>query len=100
LGGAAVRVLEIERRGLLTVSKNEALELTSKMQMQNRREAARIVELRAYLASLPDDPGVSGIDCRFCRLEFRSVAKRDEHVYHQHGGPVPEHWLEAERRAQ
>lgn len=44
-------------------------------------------------------PAPMHFECCDCHIEFRSASKLAEHVYHSHDGPLPEHWLEAERLA-
>jgi hypothetical protein len=39
-------------------------------------------------------------ECPSCGLSLASPAQLAEHVYLQHGGPDPDHWLQAERQAQ
>lgn len=71
-------------------------QILDKLQMDNRAQAAKLVELRSYIAGLNlPDPEAS--ICPTCGVKFRSALIRDEHVYHQHEGPVPGHYLAAER---
>lgn len=44
-------------------------------------------------------PSQSQPRCSFCGLTFKSQNKLAEHLYHQHDGPEPDHWLEAEHLA-
>jgi hypothetical protein len=72
-------------------------EITVRVQMDLRDLSAKVTELRAHIASLPEDGPV--IRCDPCFITFRSEARLAEHRYHHHAGPVPEHWLEAEGRS-
>ena len=38
--------------------------------------------------------------CPHCGLERKNPRTLAEHIYTSHDGPVPEHWLEAEARAE
>ncbi len=59
----------------------------------------RIDEAIRSIAEIPAPPKVE-IRCPSCSLNhFKSERSRDEHVYNHHGGPVPEHYLAAERLA-
>jgi hypothetical protein len=37
--------------------------------------------------------------CPHCELELRSTTALAEHLYHQHDGPLPPHWDDAEKLA-
>lgn len=76
--------------------KQDLLEITARMQMDVSALAAKLVEVRAFVACLPDDDPASV--CEPCRTRFRGPRGLAEHLYHQHDGPVPAHWVEAESR--
>ena len=73
-------------------------QMLDRLQMDNRDQAAKLVELRAHVASLdlPEDPRHV---CGVCGVSFRRESLRDEHVYSAHDGPVPAHYVAAERAA-
>lgn len=73
-------------------------QLLDKLQMDNREQAAKLVELRALVSQL-ELPNPAKRRCDTCGVSFRNQLLRDEHVYHSHQGPVPEHYLRAERLA-
>lgn len=72
--------------------------MLDRMQMDNREQAAKLIELRAIVAdlSLPDP---KRLICATCGIGFRGVQQVQEHAYNSHSGPVPEHYLIAERLA-
>jgi uncharacterized C2H2 Zn-finger protein len=74
-------------------------QLLDKLQMDNRAQAAKLVELRALVASLELPDGDGRVKCPLCGISFRSDRQIAEHVYNSHAGPVPEHYLAAERLA-
>lgn len=57
----------------------------------------RISELIRGLAAL--DLPTEKFDCPTCGAGFSGKLSLSEHIYLSHGGPEPEHWLEAERKA-
>lgn len=73
-------------------------QLLDKLQMDNRAQAAKLVELRAYMAQLAI-PEPSRLKCEHCGATHRGRNTLAEHVYQCHAGPVPEHYLAAERAA-
>lgn len=72
--------------------------LLDKLQMDNREQAAKLVELRALVAGL-ELPDPSASLCPECGTRFRSRLVMEEHRYQNHEGPVPEHYVRAERLA-
>lgn len=72
--------------------------LLDKLQMDNRKQAAKLVELRSYVAGL-SLPEAAAYKCPRCGTRFRTQLLVAEHVYNSHDGPVPEHYLRAERLA-
>ena len=73
-------------------------QMLDKLQMDNRQQATKLVELRALVAGIElPDPEASV--CDRCGIKFRSHLQRDEHVYTAHDGPVPPHYLRAETLA-
>jgi hypothetical protein len=82
----------------VTSERHPVWQLLDKLQMDNRAQAAKLVELRALVAGLglPEyEPAI----CPDCGTKFSSKLTRDEHLYNAHGGPIPEHYLAAERAA-
>lgn len=72
--------------------------LLDKLQMDNRAQAAKLADLRMQVAALAlPDPHESA--CPVCGTKFRHKLTMAEHHYNAHGGPVPEHYLAAERLA-
>jgi DNA repair exonuclease SbcCD ATPase subunit len=72
--------------------------LLDKLQMDNREQAAKLVELRSYVANI-DLPNPAASECPECGTKFRNHLVRDEHLYNAHDGPVPPHYLRAEELA-
>lgn len=58
----------------------------------------RVSDAIRHLAALelPDRPRPR---CSTCGTRFPSLARCQEHVYHQHGGPLPDSYAAAERAA-
>jgi hypothetical protein len=103
----------------------EALETAGKIQISSSRPAPlRVSPTRAHARSQekkespsdspkerasggsPKPPPPSTPDketrrvlCPLCALAFKSHSKLEEHLYLQHDGPEPQHWLNAETRA-
>jgi hypothetical protein len=57
---------------------------------------AKITDIVNTLNAL-DLPNPAVYPCPDCQLELSSANRRAEHLYYSHGGPEPEHWIEAER---
>jgi len=72
--------------------------LLDKLQMDNRAQAAKLTELRALVSSL-NLPDPNRRACPSCGAVHTHQQALAEHVYRVHDGPVPAHYLEAERRA-
>lgn len=72
--------------------------LLDKLQMDNRAQAAKLVELRSYVANI-DLPDPSLTICDVCGTKHRHRHAMEEHRYHVHDGPIPEHYITAERLA-
>lgn len=64
--------------------------------MENRAQAALIVQLRGMIAGLDLAPA-RNYSCPTCGIRFMGPLTLSEHRYHSHGGPTPEHWLDTER---
>lgn len=58
----------------------------------------RVAEAIRAIAALPTAP-VPELVCPTCRRVYRSPNALAEHRYRSHDGPVPEHYLAAERAA-
>lgn len=72
--------------------------LLDKLQMDNREQAAKLIELRSHVASLAlPDPKASL--CPVCQVKFRNRLTMSEHLYNSHNGPVPAHFIAAEKAA-
>ena len=62
---------------------------------------AQLVGVRAVVAAMPMPAPAAESDvpkCPHCGIVFRGPTKLAEHVYTQHGGPEPAHWVAAEAR--
>ena len=73
-------------------------ELLDKLQMDNRAQAAKLVELRALMCDVQIPEPVQ-FTCPDCGIRFCRVSLMEEHRYSAHEGPVPGHYLSAERLA-
>lgn len=67
-------------------------------QMDLRNANARLTEVRAMVAQLELGHDTRPA-CPTCGLVFQLTWQRDEHLYHAHDGPLPEHYAAAERLA-
>lgn len=72
--------------------------ILDKLQMDNRAQAAKLIELRSYVANLqlPDE---HLHHCPECGASHRHAHALAEHRYHIHNAEVPAHYLAAERLA-
>lgn len=72
--------------------------LLDKMQMDIRALEAKMNELRVQVAALDltDQPRAM---CPECGITFRRLSLMEEHRYNSHAGPVPSHYVRAERLA-
>jgi len=57
----------------------------------------RVSEALRAVAALPAEPPANLI-CSDCGIAHKSVYRLAEHRYVQHGGPVPQHYLDIEAR--
>lgn len=73
-------------------------QLLDRLQMDNRAQAAKLVELRALVANI-DLPNPNESVCDVCGAKHRHKHAMEEHRYIVHDGPVPAHYLAAEARA-
>ena len=82
------------------------------MTSQREHLAANLVAARQHLdrALIEVNKGLTrlegaspedyGMGCYECGLRFRSALKLAEHVYDVHDGPVPQHYVDAEAKAE
>lgn len=75
---------------------HEALVLAKKLRFDLTSCQAKLSDLLRMLASM-DLPEPSQRECPTCHAVFPGGLSLSEHDYLSHGGPDPEHWLEAER---
>lgn len=59
---------------------------------------AKLTEL-IRLAALLEAPDPNANLCQVCGLRFKGSNTLAEHLYVQHDGPEPDHWLQAEAQA-
>lgn len=79
-------------------SRHEIWAMLDRLQMDAREHVARIDTLRQLVAAI-ELPTAARPACPTCGIAFQLTWQRDEHVYTSHNGPVPEHYLAAERAA-
>lgn len=79
--------------------RHEIWKLLDQLQMNNRADAAKIVDLRARISQL-ELPKPSTLKCPHCQLECRGAKTLTEHIHTSHDGPVPQHWLDIEAKSQ
>lgn len=76
----------------------DIFELFKRMRYDLTALQAKLTDAQNMLASL-NLPAQHEVKCPVCGLRFRGVLSLDEHVHLSHDGPLPPHWLEAERLA-
>lgn len=72
--------------------------LLDKMRYDLTAAQGKLTDVKAMLGelNLPSKPRPR---CSFCGLTFRGALSLAEHLHTSHDGPVPEHFLAAERAA-
>lgn len=77
------------------MSEVDPWELIKKIRMDLSAAQAKITDLSSCLNEM-NLQNTQRPRCSVCGLTFKNGLVRDEHLYHQHGGPEPEHWAKAE----
>jgi hypothetical protein len=71
--------------------------MLDEMQMNNRADAAKLVEIRAQLATIDLGGKISSrVQCDVCGANFPGTRALSEHAFNVHDGPVPDHYAEIE----
>lgn len=85
----------------MTVTGDDIFRVLGYVQDDLRGAQAKLVEVRAMLATLNLPSEQVAIRCPdpLCAVVFKSERKLAEHLYQLHGGPEPEHWRQAETLA-
>lgn len=78
--------------------KGEILALLTRIKRDLERNAETVATLIEHVEAL-DIPEEKATRCESCGIPFRGPLSLAEHVYIHHHGPVPEHYLAAERLA-
>lgn len=79
-------------------SREDILEIAKTIRYDLTAAQAKLTELVNVAAQLPEsDP--NAYVCPDCELRFKGERSLAEHSYHQHDGPEPQHWIEAEKLA-
>jgi hypothetical protein len=81
----------------LTISLQDALTELKRARMDLTNAQAKLSDAIKALAAHPDSQ-TPRPKCPSCGSSFRGDRSLAEHVYHSHGGPVPQHYLEIEAR--
>jgi hypothetical protein len=75
-------------------------QLADQLQMDLRAASAKLVELRAQLASIDlGDTNAGRVTCPTCTATFSGDRTLAEHAYNVHDGPVPPHYEAIEARS-
>ncbi len=69
-----------------------------RIRMDLTNAQAKLTDAMNLIASMPIPPD-STRTCDICGVTTRGPNALAEHIHTSHDGPVPEAWLEAERRA-
>jgi hypothetical protein len=78
------------------MSNREILELAKTIRYDLTALQAKLSELMRMAGEAPDRESHT---CPECGLGFKGTRSLAEHRYVQHDGPEPEHWLDAEAKA-
>lgn len=76
----------------------DVLELLKKMRYDLTAMQAKLSDAIEAFTSL-NLPAQHEVRCERCGLRFRGALSLAEHLHTSHDGPLPAHWLEAERLA-
>jgi hypothetical protein len=82
----------------MSSERHDIWKVADALQMDLRAASAKLVELRAHLASI-DLPDPSSVTCPTCGIKRPGPRTLAEHVHVSHDGPVPDHWLAIEERS-
>ncbi len=80
----------------MTITPQDALALARRIRMDLTNAQAKLTDVIELLASLPEAPSSR---CPICDVPLRGPLSLAEHVHLSHDGPIPEHYLAAERAA-
>lgn len=80
------------------MNKEDTLETLRRMRRELTAAQAQLTDvMEAVAANFPNDQPVT--KCPECGIAYKRRSLLEEHRYRQHDGPVPEHYLAAERAA-
>ena len=82
----------------MTVQPADIFELLKRMRYDLTALQAKLTDAQNMLAAL-NLPAQREVKCDVCGLRFRGTLSLAEHLHVSHNGPLPAHWLEAERLA-
>lgn len=82
----------------MTASKDDLVKMLKQVKYDLSVTQTRVAEIAEAVALL-DLPSTPKPVCPRCQITQRNALALAEHVYNAHNGPVPEHYLAAERRA-
>lgn len=80
------------------MNRTEALDTARRLRMDLTNAQAKLTDVIEYLKGLPDEFDASTA-CPTCGVKTKGPLSLAEHIHTSHDGPVPAHWLEAERLA-
>jgi len=80
------------------VSEHELIALAKALRYDLTAAQAKLSNLLRMAGEL-ELPDPDRTVCPTCGVTVRGERSLAEHRYHSHDGPVPEHWVEAERKA-
>lgn len=83
---------------MTTLTLAEAHALAERIRLDLTNAQGKLTDVLNALAAHPDAQAPRPA-CPTCGLKFRGPLTLAEHMHHSHQAPVPEHLLEAERRA-
>jgi hypothetical protein len=76
----------------------ELLELLRRIRLDATAIQAKVSDAMTQLAAL-ELPNASASRCGVCGIRLRGPIALAEHAYNSHAGPLPEHFIAAERAA-
>lgn len=82
-----------------TISLAEALTELDRIRKDLTNAQAKLTDVKNAIAAHPDSEGDPRPRCPHCNVQLRGQLALAEHVHTSHDGPIPDHWIAAERAA-
>lgn len=82
----------------MTLTPKDAVDLCIRIRMDLTNAQGKLTDVIEALAAIPEPASADRV-CPTCGVKTRGPLSLAEHVHTSHGGPLPSHWVEAERLA-